>query len=133
AAVQTFGSPLYLYDVATLKENCARLLSILPADSRLLYSLKANPNPALVQYLLDLGLGMEVCSCIEFQTALRAGPESADIVIAGPGKSFELLNMAVANQECLLVVESLREFERICCIARQQAGNVRIALRINSG
>ena len=54
-------SPLYVYDLGTVRARARALQAKLPVD-RLLYAIKANPHPAILRALAAEGLGMECVS-----------------------------------------------------------------------
>ncbi|MGY5640380.1 diaminopimelate decarboxylase, partial [Streptomyces sp. C-3] len=61
----------------------------LPSEIDLLYSLKANPSLGLCGVIADGGLGADVASAGELQTALKAGFAPERIFSNGPYKSPE--------------------------------------------
>ena len=81
------GSPLLAYDLAAVKARVTSLLSAIPPGSRLFYSLKANPLPAIVRAAREAGAGAEVTSLGELDAALQAGCAAADLLLGGPGKT----------------------------------------------
>jgi diaminopimelate decarboxylase/aspartate kinase len=66
-------SPLYVYDAGTLERSARRLLSLRGAD-RVLYAIKANNHPGVLQLFHDLGLGFECVSAAELEHVLRLAP-----------------------------------------------------------
>src|SRR5579864_4829750 len=62
AIAQAVGTPFYCYDAAAIRARFRRLCITLPPGIRYLYSVKANPNKAIVQILHAEGVGCEVCS-----------------------------------------------------------------------
>lgn len=70
------GTPVFVYSAARVAANVARLQAALGATglrSRLLYALKANRHPPLLQHLRKLGVGLDVCSPGEVRHALGCG------------------------------------------------------------
>ncbi len=68
------GTPLYIYDLNTVKERARRvLLEFTYRPRRVLYSLKANPHPQVLGELLVMGLGAETVSLGEVKRALEVG------------------------------------------------------------
>lgn len=63
----------YAYDLATVRTRAAELLA-LRSITRVLYALKANPHPAILQALAALGLGFECVSRAEVERALDTVP-----------------------------------------------------------
>ena len=56
ALIEQYGSPLYKYDLDEIEEAHEKLSESLPRDSIVYYSLKANPHPEIVRYLLKKGV-----------------------------------------------------------------------------
>src|SRR5436305_3459421 len=72
-----YGTPLYLLDEATFRNNCrayrAALASNYPGASIAHYASKALLNTALAQLVAEEGLGLDIVSGGELFIALRAG------------------------------------------------------------
>src|SRR5258708_13377656 len=94
-AVGAIHAPAYVYDLDEVARAHRLLSDALPRPSTLLYSLKANPHPAVVRTLAALGCGAEVSSAAELAAALDAGVAPGDIQYTGPGKSDPALAEAV--------------------------------------
>ncbi len=69
---RTHGTPLYVIDLARIRENCARLRSAFP-DADVRYAAKANAAGAVLETVKDAGLGVECASAGEVVRARRAG------------------------------------------------------------
>ncbi len=67
-------TPLYVYDEGTLREAASDLQSI-DAVSRVLYSIKANPNAAILKRFREWGLGFECVSPGELDHVLGLFPD----------------------------------------------------------
>lgn len=126
-----FGTPLYAYDLAEVERRAKALLSVLPDESLLLYSLKANPLPAIGAALRKLGCGAEVSSSGELSSALEAGFHPSKILYTGPAKTeaeiAEALGKGVVHFSC----ESLTEILRLNQAAAESEAKVTALLRIN--
>ena len=48
--LEKHGSPLFVYDLDAVKQRAQTLLAALPEGSRLYYSFKANPLPAIASW-----------------------------------------------------------------------------------
>jgi diaminopimelate decarboxylase len=123
-------TPLYVYARSVIDRKVASLRAALPASMGLHYAIKANPMPAVVRHLAGLVDGLDVASVREMQLALATGIEPCDISFAGPGKSVEELEQAVAAG-IVINMESAREMQRIAAIAQRTAVRPRVAVRIN--
>lgn len=108
-----FGTPLLVHDTAVLRERAGELRRILPAGSRLLYSLKANPLRPVVAALQESGCGAEVSSPAELAVAVQTASDSepAPVLYTGPGKSGAEIAAATAAG-AVLSCESAVELDR---------------------
>ena len=104
-----FGTPLFIYNAETLRNQYLGLRQALPAVVDIYYSIKANPNPAIVRFFADLAAGLEVASAAEYEIARRAGATDERILFAGPGKTREELAHVVERGIGELHVESAEE------------------------
>jgi len=68
-----FGTPAFVYNADYIRANFANLRRRLSPAIDILYSLKANPNAAVVDCLKSCGAGAEVSSRAELHTAIRVG------------------------------------------------------------
>ncbi len=118
----------YLYDGAAITRQARRLLRDFP-DTRLLYSVKANPHPQITKLLFSLGLGADAASPQEVRLAAGQGLGPRDIYYSAPGKTDAHLRSALPLST--LVADSLGEVRRIQVLAEEEGLRVPIGLRIN--
>lgn len=125
-------TPFYVYSQSSIQHQCQRLKRVvLPDVSTVLYSLKANPNPALVKTIVDQGLGCDVSSAFELDVALSSGVESKNIGCVGPYKSTRLLTMCLKNNIAFVAVESAGELVELAALREQYQSDTAILLRLN--
>jgi Diaminopimelate decarboxylase len=130
-ALQSYGSPLYVYDLDLIARRYKQLQDCLPPNFRLHYALKANANLTICRRFAKLGAAAEVSSLGELITALRVGFDPEEIVFTGPGKSRQELLAALAEGVGLVVVESIGEARRLDELAAAQAVVQPVLLRVN--
>jgi diaminopimelate decarboxylase len=126
-----FGTPLFLYDHSTLEKKYRKLRRSLPERVEIFYSVKANPNPAILKAFLSFGCGLEIASGGELYLALQAGGSPDRIVFAGPGKSDSEIREFLEAGGAELHVESLGEAHRIVEQCERLGKNVVAAVRVN--
>jgi diaminopimelate decarboxylase len=126
-----FGTPLFVYDRATLQRQWQALRDALPPRFDICYSVKANPNQAFLRFFVEHGCGLEIASSGELVQSLAAGCPAERILFAGPGKTNDELSLAIEHGIGEIHIESLNEARRLAASARQRGQTVRIALRIN--
>lgn len=120
-------TPAYVYDLDEVRRNAAALRVALPEPTRIYYSLKANPHPAIVGALHAAGCHAEVCSPGELDTALAAGFAADDILYTGPGKRDQDVAAAVKSGVRLFSVDSPQGIRQV----RSISPDARSILRIN--
>lgn len=95
---EEFGTPVYIYDCNRIKSNYNKLKGGLdryyPKNS-IHYSLKANSNLRILEYISSLGAGADCSSPIELELARLAGFDSSRILYTGNYESEEDLQKAL--------------------------------------
>ncbi len=129
--VEQFGTPLYLYDANTIESRLDSLRRTFGPDFTICYSIKANPQQRLLKYFNENDCGLEAASDGEIHQALQAGCPAENLLLAGPGKTPEVLTYAVEQGVGEIHVESLTEAARLNEIAGERGRQVSVALRVN--
>ncbi|MFD8463174.1 type III PLP-dependent enzyme [Streptomyces antimycoticus] len=129
---QEYGTPAYVYELAAVSVAAAMLTADLPVPSGLMYSLKANPHPAVVGRLVTGGNGAEVSSPGELAAALDAGCSPEKIMYTGPGKDFQhLVGALTAGVRCFSV-ESLVDRDRLADACHMLGVHAEYLVRLNT-
>jgi diaminopimelate decarboxylase len=131
AVAARYGTPLFIYDSHVLDRKWDLLRSTFPPEFAISYSVKANPNLAILKHFLAKGCGLEIASGGEFHLALSAGCAPEKILFAGPGKTEAELGAVLSHGIGEVHVESLLEVERISTISRRLGMRAKAALRVN--
>jgi diaminopimelate decarboxylase len=123
-------TPFYAYDRSVIQQNIDRLRQHFGDLAKLHYAIKANPMPALVDFIAPLVDGLDVASGKELTCALNSGMAAAHISFAGPGKSENELLMALAA-DITINLESEGELKRIIQLSKQYGYPAKVAVRVN--
>jgi len=123
-------SPFYVYDKSVIEKRIKHLRDKLPEDIRIHYAIKANPMPALVQFMVSQVDGFDLASQGEMKIALDTDMPASKISFAGPGKRQQELNAAVAAG-VTINLESSSELDRIMLAAEHTGLRPNIAVRVN--
>lgn len=129
-AARVGKTPFYAYDRGAITTRVQYLRSVLPAGVGLHYAMKANPMPAVVSHLVGLVDGIDVASAGELRVALDAGADPREVSFAGPGKTDDELQQAVAAG-ILVNLESSREIPVLRAASERVGVQARVALRVN--
>ena len=122
-------TPLFVYDMAIVRNRIARFRDAMPAGLALHYAIKANPHPDLLAAIAPLADGLDVASAGEMVKALAVMP-AARISFAGPGKRDDELEAAI-GAGVTLNLESPAEGARALAIGRQLGVRAQLAVRVN--
>jgi len=125
-------TPSYVYRKSALLEGARRLSGLLPASARVLFSLKANPQPAIAALLDRAGISPEVASEGEYAACLVAGIATNRIVVGGVAKSKDFLRRACVGRVAAITVDSIGELERLRAVDDSMPP-ARLLLRVNPG
>lgn len=128
-----FGTPLFVYDSRVFDKQLEALRWAVPPNFEIYYSVKANPNPAILRHFVARGCGLEVASAGEYHLARLAGCPSNRILFAGPGKTQAELELILKEGLGELHVESCAEIDRVAALAQRYARSVPVAIRVNPG
>ncbi len=131
-----FGTPLYVYDEATLRQICREFVGEFGSryeDSQVLYASKAFINPALARLVSEEGLGLDVVSGGELAVAQAAGIPPEDIYFHGNNKGPEELEMALDYGVGRIVVDNFSEMELLDGLARSRGVVQDVMLRLSPG
>ena len=124
----SFGTPVYVYDMATLQANAADVLAFPNAFGLTArYAMKASPNAAILKIFSQAGLHIDASSGHEVRRAMAAGVPAAHISLSTqelPADFAELYAAGIEINAC-----SLSQLERFgeACPGRA------IGLRFNPG
>lgn len=112
---EDFGTPLYVYGLATLRQAAEAALAFPNAYGLTVrYAMKAAPNAALLKFFNSLGLHIDASSGYEAWRAIRAGIPASHICLSSqemPGDFAELHEAGIKFNACSL--NQLETFGRL--------------------
>jgi len=131
ALAEHFGTPLYIYDEATLRNVARRVLrAFARVGARVSFASKACSTLGVLRILCEEGLGLDAVSGGELEAALRAGFSPARVHLHGNCKSEAELDAAARLGVHSIVVDNLEELEQLERICARRRVPVRVMLRI---
>ena len=127
----SFGSPAYVYDEATLREQAGRALEFPNAYGLTVrFAMKALPNAAVLQLFDRMGLHVDASSGYEVRRAIAAGVDASRISLSSQELApdlDELLALGIKFNAC-----SLRQLEAFGKL-RPGASDEQLGVRFNPG
>ena len=119
--VKQYGTPLYVLDVATIRERVHQYQSIRDTypDVRIAYASKALSLTALYELLEKEGLFFDVVSDGELFTLRHAGVSASRAYFHGNNKTFDELRYALKEGVGCIVVDNEAELDRIGLVSNE--------------
>ena len=104
------GTPLYVYDEATVRRRASEYVAAMGSSGQVLYSAKAFASPKFLRVVAEEGLGLDVVSAGELHLALKSGFPRHRIHFLGNNKSLDDLRSAYAAG-ATIVIDGDHEFD----------------------
>ncbi|GAA2224218.1 diaminopimelate decarboxylase [Streptomyces amakusaensis] len=130
---EEFGTPAYFLDEADFRARCRAWADAFGEDADVFYAGKAFLSRAVVRWLHEEGLNLDVCSGGELTCALDAGMPPENIAFHGNNKSPEEIERAVRAGVGRIVLDSFQEIVRVAHIARGLGRRQRVLIRVTVG
>ena len=134
---ERYGTPLYLYDEARIRERCRTYLRAVEdafdGRARVLYASKAASFKRLYEIMREEGMGVDVVSCGEIYTAHRAGFPLENSYFHSNNKTDEDIKYAIDMGVGHFVVDNAEELYAIDRIAGEIGISKKVLLRITPG
>ena len=131
-----FGTPLYIYDEATIRANCRAYLRPLRErypNSSITYAGKAYLDPTILGIVREEGLGLDAVSGGEITLALAAGFPAADIVFHGNNKLPDEVALALDAGVGRFAVDGEDDLRALSTLAAETGRTARVILRLTPG
>ena len=129
--VRTHGTPLYVYDEATVRQRASEYVAAMGSAGQVLYSAKAFASPRFLRVVAEEGLGLDVVSAGELHLALKSGAPADRIHFLGNNKSREDLEAAY-RAGATIVIDGAYEFDMLRDIV-PEGKRTPVMLRLSPG
>ena len=137
---ERFGTPLYVYDEQAVRDQAVRVRDAFEREGarigarvQVYYAGKAFLSTAVVRWVAEAGLKIDVASGGELAVALAAGVDPARIGLHGNNKSVAEIERAVRVGIGTIVLDAPIEVARVAAVATAAGVTQRVRLRVNSG
>src|SRR5690348_13709768 len=128
-----FGTPLYVCDEQDVRSRCREYLEAFGPDGRVFYAAKAFCSRAVLRWVTEEGLGVDVCTGGELEVALSAGVSPSAITMHGNNKLPAELSRAVSAGVGHIVLDSFEEIARLAHFADAASARPRVFVRVTTG
>ncbi|MEV6024701.1 diaminopimelate decarboxylase [Streptomyces sp. NPDC052036] len=128
---ERFGTPVYVLDEAEVRDRCRTYRDAFP-DAEVLYAAKAFLCRAMVHWMEEEGLGLDVCSAGELELAVTTGFPPEKIVLHGNAKSPRDLETALRLGVGRIVIDSPSEIARLAAAVGPD-GHQKVMVRVVPG
>ncbi|MCP3757060.1 diaminopimelate decarboxylase [Streptomyces sp. TBY4] len=130
---EEFGTPAYFLDEEDFRARCRAWAHAFGPDADVFYAGKAFLSKAVVKWLNEEGLNVDVCSGGELATALAAGMPAGRIAFHGNNKSTSEITRAIEAGVGRIVLDSFQEIARVAHIARELGVRQPVQIRVTVG
>lgn len=134
---EQFGTPLYVYDTALIKERARQFKAAFSSHKGLkwqvAYASKAFSTIAMIQLMHELDMSLDVVSGGELYTALKAGFPPERIHFHGNNKTKAELELALQAGIGTIIVDNFYELQLLNDLCRDRNQKINILLRITPG
>ena len=127
-----FGTPAYLLDEADFRSRCRDFVQAF-AGADVHYAAKAFCSLTSLRWIVEEGLGLDVCSGGELAAALRAEVPAERIAFHGNNKSVAELEQALDAGVGRIVVDSFAEIARLAWLAEERGLRQPVLVRATVG
>ncbi|MFE4331993.1 diaminopimelate decarboxylase [Streptomyces sp. NPDC056831] len=130
---EEFGTPAYFLDESDFRARCRAWADAFGRDADVFYAGKAFLSRAIVRWLKEEGLNLDVCSGGELTCALDAGMPAERIAFHGNNKTVAEIERAVTVGVGRIVLDSFQEIARVAHIAQRLGKRQRVQIRVTVG
>jgi diaminopimelate decarboxylase len=133
--LQTYGSPLYVYDADRLTQTIAQISRSVPhPHTAFRFASVTNGNVALLQIFRNQGWGLHANTPGDIYLGLQAGFDPAQIVYSGSNLNRTEMHQVLEWGVTMLNLDSLAQIELLCQVygeVDRSRSDLHIGLRLN--
>ncbi len=133
---EKFGTPLFVFDDATLRHNIQWYKRAFQAESisfEIIYAGKAFMSVGMCEILKEEGLSLDVSSGGEIYTAMKANFPPEKAYFHGNNKTQEELELALDWDIGRIIIDGFEEIEVLNKLAKQKNLTLKVMLRVTPG
>jgi diaminopimelate decarboxylase len=128
-----FGTPLFACDEADFRGRCREFRAAFDDRDTVCYAAKAFCSREVLRWAAAEGLGVDVCTEGELETALSAGLPGHILTLHGNNKNVAELARALDTGVGHIVLDSFEEIARVAFAADSLSVRARVLIRVTTG
>jgi len=128
-----FGTPLFACDEDDFRARCRGFRDAFGPGDAVCYAAKAFCCREVLRWAATEGLGVDVCTGGELETALSAGVPAESITLHGNNKTLGELARALDAGLGHIVVDSFEEIARLAYLAERRGARPKVLVRVTTG
>lgn len=130
--LRTYGSPLYVYQAAKLRQTLTHIAAAVPyANTTFHFATVTNGNVALLQQVQTAGWGLHANTPGDIYLGLQAGFSPEKIIYSGSNLSREDMTQALDWGVRTFNLDSVQQVQQLAALAAPWSANIRLGLRLN--
>jgi diaminopimelate decarboxylase len=130
---ERFGTPVFVTDEDDVRQRCREYIAAFGDDGSVCYAAKAFCSRAVLRWVTEEGLGVDVCTGGELEVALSAGVAPEKITLHGNNKLPDEIERAVVAGVGHIVVDSYEEIARLAYYAEAHDRRPDVLVRVTTG
>jgi diaminopimelate decarboxylase len=127
------GTPVFVCDEEDFRGRCRGFRAAFGPGTAVCYAAKAFCCRTVLRWAAQAGLGVDVCTGGEIETALSAGVSAEAITFHGNNKTMEELARALEAGLGHIVLDSFEEIARLGYLAERCGTRPRVLVRVTTG
>jgi len=127
------GTPLFVLDEDDFRGRCRDYRDAFGPGAAVFYAAKAFCCRAVLRWVAEEGLGVDVCTAGELAVALSAGFPPGRITMHGNNKLVPELERAIEAGVGHIVVDSFEEIARLGYLAERHGARLKVLVRVTTG
>ncbi|HUK70100.1 MAG TPA: diaminopimelate decarboxylase [Streptosporangiaceae bacterium] len=127
------GTPTFVVDEEDFRSRCRDFRAAFGPLAAVFYAAKAFCCRAVLRWIAEEGLGVDVCTGGELVVALAAGVPPVRITMHGNNKLVAELEQAITANVGHIVVDSFEEIARLGYLAERHGARPRVLVRVTTG
>lgn len=127
--IETFGTPLYVYEEDTINQNYRHIHKSIPYPNKQIhFAVMCNNRIEILKIFLELGCGVQVSSLYELELVYNAGFTNSQISFTSTGLDLETIKI-LSEQNIQINLDSLEELKKLGIIRPSSKVGIRIKMK----